>query len=195
MILTPKRREININRKEPSLMKALTRIFITVLALLVAMASASVFAAGSTLTDKKDDHSIDVQAKYVDGTVSPDVYSIDVTWDAMQFTYSTSGTREWNPETHEYTGELTNGWTSDGNTVTVTNHSNRDVKVTFRYEPASGFDGISGTFSVDSDTLSAGTVGNVAGADKVVTALTLSGELAKDTYKFTKIGSVTVSLQ
>ena len=58
-------------------MKAITRIFITVLALLVATASVSVFAADSTLKGKSDGQSIDVQAKYVDGVESPDVYSID----------------------------------------------------------------------------------------------------------------------
>ena len=112
-------------------MKAITRIFITVLALLVATASVSVFAADSTLKGKSDGQSIDVQAKYVDGVESPDVYSIDVTWGSMQFTYSTSGTREWDPSTHKYKDDVTSGWTASGNTVTVTNHSNRAVKVTF----------------------------------------------------------------
>lgn len=39
-------------------MKAITRIFITVLALLVATASVSVFAADSTLKGKSDGQSI-----------------------------------------------------------------------------------------------------------------------------------------
>ena len=80
-------------------------------------------------------------------------------------------------------------------TVTVTNHSNRAVKVTFEYESVHGFDGIKGTFSVASDTLSAGVEGNVSGADSVSTTLKLSGSLASDIAKFTKVGSVTVSLQ
>ena len=176
-------------------MKAITRIFITVLALLVATVSVSVFAADSTLKGKSDGQSIDVQAKYVDGVESPDVYSIDVTWGSMQFTYSTSGTREWDPSTHKYKDDVTSGWTASGNTVTVTNHSNRAVKVTFEYESVHGFDGIKGTFSVASDTLSAGVEGNVSGADSVSTTLKLSGSLASDIAKFPKVGSVTVSLQ
>ena len=113
----------------------------------------------------------------------------------MQFTYSTSGTREWDPSTHKYKDDVTSGWTASGNTVTVTNHSNRAVKVTFEYESVHGFDGIKGTFSVASDTLSAGVEGNVSGADSVSTTLKLSGFLASDIAKFTKVGSVTVSLQ
>ena len=171
------------------------KIFITVLVLLVATTPVSVFAADSILNGRNDAHNIDVQAKYVDGVESPDVYSVDVTWGSMQFTYSTSGTREWDPSTHKYTDDVTGGWTESGNTVTVTNHSNRDVKVAFAYETAHGFDGIRGTFSVTSDTLSAGVEGNVAGADSVSTTLKLSGSLANNVSEFTKVGSITISLQ
>ena len=176
-------------------MKAITKIFITVFALLVVLAALPVFAADSTLTDKDNGQNIDVQAKYVDGVESPDSYSIDVTWGAMQFTYETSGKREWDPATHKYKDDITGNWTESGNTVTVTNHSNRDVKVTFGYEAVRGFDGVSGTFSVSSYTLSAGVEGKVDEADRVSTTLTLSGSLASGITKFTKVGSVTVSLQ
>lgn len=176
-------------------MKTITKILLTVLALLIAAAPVSVFAADSTLSKRDDGQSIDVQAKYVDGVESPDSYSIDVTWGAMQFTYSTSGTRKWDPSKHEYRDNVTSGWAANGNTVTVTNHSNRAVNVMFAYEAAPGFDGIKGTFSIASDTLSAGVEGDVAGADSVSTTLMLSGSLASDVTQFTKVGSVTVSLQ
>ena len=66
--------------------------------------------------------------------------------------------------------------------------------MSFAYTKASGFDGVNGAFSVDSDTLDAGAEGNVAGADSVITELTLSGTLASTVTEFTKIGSITVSL-
>ena len=175
-------------------MKTITKILITVLILLVAMASVPV-SADSTLSGPGKGQTIDVQAKYVDGVKSPDVYSIDVTWGAMQFTYSTSGTREWNPSTHQYESNVTGGWTGSGNSITVTNHSNKDVKVTFVYEAARGFEGVKGTFTVASNTLSAGVEGNVEGADSVSTELELSGSLASSTAEFTTVGSVTVALQ
>lgn len=170
------------------------KLLVMILVLLILAAPVTVFAAENTITNENGSHNIDVQAKYTNGTTTPDVYSVNVTWGAMQFTYSASGTREWNPSTHQYTDNTTAGWSASGNTVTVTNHSNKDVNVTFTYAKASGFDGVNGAFSVDSDTLAAGAEGNVAGADSVITELTLSGTLASTVTEFTKIGSITVSL-
>lgn len=176
-------------------MKALARFLAAALVLLLVMVPITAFAAEDTLQGADESHDIDVEAKYVDGTTTPDVYSIDVTWGAMQFTYTTSGTKEWDPASHEYTGNFSGAWTASGNTVTVTNHSNKAVNVTFSYAKAAGFDRLNGTLSVTSHTLSAGVVGDVQGADSISTALTLSGTLTSDVAEFTKVGSVTVSLQ
>lgn len=170
-------------------------VMVTVFVLLLAALPMAAFAEGNTLTGADQSYNVDVRAKYEDGTSTPDVYSIDVVWGAMQFTYSSSGTREWDPTTHQYTGSITGTWTAAGNTVTVTNHSNKAVGVRFSYEKATGFDGINGAFSVASDTLAAGVVGKAAEADSVRTALTLSGTLADTVTEFTSVGSVTVSLQ
>lgn len=170
-------------------------VMATVLVLLLAALPMNALAAGNTLTGADESRNVDVRAKYVDGTSTPDVYSIDVVWGAMQFTYSSSGTREWDPATHRYTGSITGTWAATGNTVTVTNHSNKAVGVAFSYEKAAGFDSIGGAFSIGSDTLAAGVEGNVAGADSVRTELTLSGTLPETVTEFTKIGSVTVSLR
>lgn len=153
------------------------------------------FAAEDTITSQNDSRNIDVHAKYVDGTSSPDVYSVDVTWGAMEFTYSASGVRLWNPSTHQYTDVPSSSWSASGNTVTVTNHSNRNVNTDFTYTKAPGFNDVSGAFSVDTHTLSAGVIGDVAGADSVTTILTLSGALADSVTSFTKVGSVTVTLR
>lgn len=170
------------------------KLFVTILALLMTAAPITAFAAEDTITDTNGSRNIDVQAKYTNGTTTPDVYSVDITWGAMEFTYSASGTRVWNPSTHQYTDNTTTGWSASGNMVTVTNHSNKDVDVSFAYAKASGFDGVSGAFSVESDTLDAGAEGNVGGADSVSTELTLSGTLASTVTEFTKVGSITVAL-
>lgn len=175
-------------------MKIMKRMFIAALALLIAATPVTAFAASGTLKDDES-HTIDVRAKYADSSATPDVYSIDVVWGAMQFTYTKQGTKVWDPSTHEYTDSVTSGWVASGNTVKVTNHSNKSVGVSFSYEKATGFDGIDGTFSVASDTLDAGVEGDVDGADSVSTELTLTGALADNVTEFTKIGTVTVSVQ
>lgn len=63
-------------------------------------------------------------------TYTIDIVSVDITWGAMEFTYS-EGT--WNPETHSYEG---GGWSPNqtgGNQITVTNTGNVDVNVSYGY--------------------------------------------------------------
>lgn len=175
-------------------MKTMKKVFIMILTLMLVAVPVTAFAAEDTITSKNENRNIDVHAKYADGTSTPDVYSVDVVWGAMQFTYSASGTREWDPSTHQYTDNTTAGWTENGNTVTVTNHSNKAVDVAFSYAKASGFDGVSGSFSVTDYTLAAGAENNVEGADSISTTLTLSGTLASTVTEFTKVGSIKVSL-
>ena len=58
------------------------------------------------------------------------IISVDITWSALDFTYS-DGT--WNPENHTYEN---GGWVTkapDGNQITVENKGETDVKVTFSY--------------------------------------------------------------
>lgn len=148
-----------------------------------------------TVSEKNGSENIDVKAKYLSGAVTPEVYSVDVSWGKMEFTYSVSGTRKWNPATHTYTDDTTAGWAEDGNEVTVVNHSNRQVNVGFNYQSDLSYSGVTGTFSVPSDTLDAGAEGNVSGADSVTAKLTLSGTLSSSVSEFTKVGSITVSLK
>ena len=102
-------------------MKKLVSLILA-LALVLAMA---VSASAATLT-AVGEQDIDVQAKYQDSTVTGDVYSVDISWGTMQFTYAESGSLTWNPNDHSYDGTTTTGWTAKGYTVTVTNHSNVD---------------------------------------------------------------------
>lgn len=174
-------------------MQKLKKFVVAALALML-MAMQAVSVSAETVSGKNGSKSIDVKAKYAGGTTTPEVYSVDVTWGKMEFTYSASGTRDWNPATHKYDDNTTASWTADGNDVTVVNHSNMDVKVNFAYAAAEGYNDVTGRFSVAADTLDAGVVGNVDGADSVNTKLTLSGTLASSVAEFTKVGSITVSL-
>lgn len=170
-------------------MKRMKKIAVVALALML-MATQLVLASAEGLGNRTQD----VKAKYSGGAAEPEVYSVDVTWGKMEFTYSVGGTRTWNPDTHLYDDKSTAGWTEDGNDITVVNHSNKSVNVAFSYEAAQGYSGIIGTFTAASDTLFAGSLGDPDGADKVTTNLTLSGALASSVTEFTKVGTITVAL-
>ncbi len=140
------------------------------------------------------DRNIDVEGKYQDNTSAPTVYSVDVTWGAMQFTYTESGAMTWNPADHSYSDNTSAGWTANGNTVTVTNHSNAAVTASFSFAALADYSGITGSFDVESETLEAGVEGAYAEADQVVATLTLEGVLADTVTEYTKIGTITVKI-
>ena len=126
----------------------------------------------------------------VTGTYAGDpseTYSVDVEWGAMKFTYNANGKTQWNPESHEY--DLADGgeaakWEYEGNTVTVTNHSNKDVNVNFSFAKDTSvkgdytvkFDYTDSTNAVTADTvkLNAGVEHAYGNADKVVATLTIA---------------------
>lgn len=162
---------------------------ILAIAMLMAM-STTAFAA--TITG--GDQTIDVEAKYQDNTSSAPVYSVDITWGAMQFTYTESGSMTWNPGNHTYTDSTTAGWTATGNTVTVVNHSNASITASLAFDAFDAYNTVTGAFDIASKTLKAGEVDGYDTADKVTATLTLDGTLAETVTKFTKIGKITVTI-
>src|SRR5699024_1465343 len=98
-----------------------------------ALAAGNVDGAGVGSQDP-----IDVTAKYNDGVTEPAVYSVDLAWEHMTFTYNESGTRTWNPDTHTYTDTTSAGWDKTTATIQMTNHSNVAVDVDLTYTPVEG---------------------------------------------------------
>lgn len=143
-----------------------------------------------------DDKTADVKATYTAGGNAGDiVYSVDVTFGDMEFTY-TDKANKWNPETHAYdipTGDAS--WASTTNTIEVTNHSNAAVNVTFEYAAKAGYTDITGSFDGDATVELPSAVGKATdAADLTVTkTLTLAGALASNTAAKTAVGTVTVS--
>lgn len=150
--------------------------------------------AETSLTGTGQQATIEVEAQYVDNVQTPIVYSVDISWGAMDFTYTETGTRTWNPTNHSYSGEPTGSWNAEGNTITVTNHSNADVTADFAFQPAEGITGLDGKFSVPQGALAAGEVNNYSGAKSVQSSLTLDGSYTENT-DMTTVGSVTVTIQ
>ena len=153
------------------------------------------FAAESTVTEDGGNQSIDVNAKYNDSIQTPTVYHVDLTWGAMEFTYTVSGTKTWEAEKHSYAVNTSGEWTATGNEITVTNHSNTGIKTDFTYAKAAGFDTVTGSFSQSSLTLP--TAEGKETTDAALTGkttLTLGGTLASDKTVSTKVGTVTVAI-
>lgn len=142
-------------------------------------------------TGSKD---IDVKGKYADDVTTPTVYSIDLTWGAMEFTYNAAGTKDWNPTDHSYDVDVNTSWTASGNVITVTNHSNTVVTAAFAYGKATGFDSVDGSFSSASLPLATAENTAIGSAPTGSTTLTLSGTLANSVTDFTKVGTITVTL-
>ena len=129
-------------------MKKKTALVLT-LAMVFSLAPLSAYA--DTITSVGSSASHDVTATYradSSGGAGGTVYSVDITWGDMAFTY-TAEAGIWDPATHKTTDAEGGVWTVDkdgGNTITVTNHSNTGVTAAFSYAADTGFEGITGTF-------------------------------------------------
>lgn len=157
-----------------------------------ALAAGNVNGAGVGSQDP-----IDVTAKYNDGATEPTVYSVDLTWEDMTFTYNESGTRTWNPDTHTYTNTTSAGWDKISAAVTATNHSNAQVTVKFDYTPQ-GATGVNASMSKDSFKLAAGVENkpNEAATDSsILTIDSRTKPNATVSAAGTVIGTITVTIE
>lgn len=177
-------------------MKKKTALVLT-LAMVFSLAPLSAYA--DTIGTAGGTASHDVTATYradSSGGAGGKVYSVDITWGDMAFTY-TAEAGIWDPKTHTTTSSTGGVWTvnnTDGDKITVTNHSNTDVTATFSYAADTGFEGITGTFDNASLNLESAVGTAVEAAPKATTSLSLDGALGSTTADNTKIGTITVTL-
>ena len=153
--------------------------------------AADISAAGS------DDQNVNVT---VDHTFV-EVYAVDIEWGSLEFTYSTTY-NGWNKTTHEY--ETSYGeWTAETTkTITVTNHSNKDVTVKTVYAPDNQNRVAGVTVSVTGDsvadaaiTLNAGAESKPNEAKKTTITVGVSGAPTdKRADKTVTVGSVTITI-
>ena len=170
------------------------------LAMVFSLAPLSAYAdTKSTINTANGTASCDVKATYVAGTsggAGATVYSVDIVWGDMAFTY-TEEAGVWDPATHKTTGANGGVWSvnnTDGNKIKVTNHSNAAVTATINYTPATGYEGISGSFDKTTLDLATAVGTEVSNAPSDSAALTLTGALDSSTAANTKIGTITVTL-
>ena len=119
-----------------------------ILALVMALSlSVTAFAATNDGTSGTD---ITVNGTYVPGTTGAEQISVDIVWDAMDFTYTGASQGTWNPATHAYDGATAGGWSDNTPGITVKNHSNVAVNANLGFK--ADVAGVVGTFTEASGT-------------------------------------------
>ena len=168
------------------------KILSLILALVMIMSlSVTAFAAEGSYEEKgTGNYEIDISAAFQPGAASDEIISVDIAWGAMSFTYHGAAEGQWNPNTHAYDGGETAHWDAEGNTITVTNHSNAAVKATFTY--TASVTSVTGSF--DHATLELPTAVNTSkdAAPSGVTTLELAGTLTE--AQAGKVGTVTIAI-
>ena len=137
-------------------------------------------------------YNADVKGTYQAGDASATVYSVDITWEDMSFTYTAAGQGTWDPENHSYTGGSEASWSSSKN-ITVTNHSNAAVTATAKFEADSGYESTSMEFGNNGATVATAEGTQVSAAPSATITVTPGGTLA-DTANGGKIGTITVTI-
>ena len=171
------------------------RKLLTVLALVLTVALCASFAvsAADPEVTKMELGSTSKDVSFTYKSVSEDtdtkIYSVDVTWNDVSFSYN-AGTTQWNPDKHDYSAAGAGAaWTDDEGYVTVANHSNANVAVKVEFVSANNGTATvavdNGNFTLDSAVGKATTA-----ADAKSATLTADGAPTSDA----KIGSIKVTI-
>lgn len=168
---------------------------------IVSLALLSVMTMGycsDTYADVVKSQSKDVNAGVIGDVDGPDVFSVDVSWGAMNFTYMKVEDTQWNPETHVYDkiGSYTYYWSGSGNVVTVVNHSNIPVEADLTYISEDDFDHITGKFTDGSKIKLPSAFGTDTSSKKIraTRVLKLSGHLKGDYEDYVDVGKIRVEI-
>lgn len=123
------------------------------------------------------------------------VYSVDITWGSMEFTYQASG-GTWDPETHTYSEGSSGTWTCENgaNQITITNHSNVAIYCDLTYA-SSNDNQIQGTLSPNALAVASAEGKSITDSDLTqYSDLTLSGSLSPE-ESGVEIGTITVTFE
>lgn len=143
-----------------------------------------------------DGSSAEIKATYQAGKENTaTVYSVDVKWGSLEYTYSSGVKKSWDPTTLKYKETFgTSSWTCQegANQITVTNNSNAEITASLAYDET-GSD-ITGTFTNSKIGLKSAEGTNVGEGPSGTTALSLNGALSDTTAVKKEIGKVTVTI-
>lgn len=175
-------------------MKKIFTLALTFL-LIFSLVTVTAFAADATIDKANDTATKAVTASYRSGSGGGTVYSVDITWGSMAFTYSEGSSATWQPDSHSYSSGSTGGWSNSGNTVKVTNHSNTSVTAELTYASEVGYESITGSFDNATMNLATAEGTTVAEAPTETAALSLSGKLDSSVTTSTTVGTITVTIK
>lgn len=160
-----------------------------------------------TISGSNPTGEIPVTGKYIQQLDSAEVISVNVKWDAMNFTYAGAFQGTWNPTDHSYTEdtehEASGDWLSNTANIDITNHSNVDVTVSYAFEPKEDSN-VTGRFygasdsakeSVTSNVLNKGEEDKSDQADSTVIVFEIGGALDMSASDGKQLGTITVSVE
>ena len=131
----------------------------------------------------------------VNVTISGDlvhVYLVDIAFTTPTFTYS-SGSK-WNPETYQYEPSTTATWAGTG-TVTITNHSDLEVKYTVDKANVVGTYGpLDITVANGTGTIAKCNVGDARGSHNATATFTVTGTPTVAEINAQKLGEIKVTI-
>lgn len=166
------------------------------------MATASMTAFAANIDAADGSASADVKAKY-NSTTPVDVYSVDVTWGAMEFDYTADG-QKWDTASHKWIADeaAPAAWEvkDSSNTITLANNSSKAVNASFAFATNADYTDVNGSFTYDSAALTGALALELPAADTAaknyVVSFTPNGSIpathSADAYA--KIGTITVTL-
>ena len=175
---------------------------IAILLAVMLMMALSTTAFAATIESGTGSSSADVKAKY-NGSTPADVYSVDITWGAMEFDYNAAG-QKWDTTSHKYVADdqAPAAWAvhNSSNTINLANNSSKAVAATFAFNADGSYSGITGEFTYNAEKLTTALTLEKPTADQTaksyVVSFMPSGALAAthSSSAYAKIGSITVTL-
>lgn len=169
--------------------------------IILATIPTNVLAATIGATNGTD--AADVKAKYNSATLV-DVYSVDVTWGAMEFDYNEAG-QKWDSEDHKWVADETApaSWDvkNSSNTITLANHSSKAVNATFAFDVNDDYADLAGSFTYNDTTLDTALELELPQADTAaknyVVSFNPNGSIpgTHSTTTYSKIGTITITLE
>ncbi len=170
---------------------------ISLLLALALVLSFSATAFASSLDAAGSSSQAQVKATYKAGYSGGTVYSVDVTWEGLSFTYNGAAQGTWDPETHTYTGTTEAGWDKGEGVITLTNHSNTAITATAAYAAADGYETVSMVFGSNGAVIASADKGDGTQGEAQTGTITVtpSGTLPDTADTETVIGTITITIQ
>ena len=152
--------------------------------------------SGNNTTSANTSSSHDVTVTYQKADEPTTVYKVDITWGSLAFTYTEESKGTWNTSTHQYENPEESSWScaQGANAITVKNHSNAAVNVSFSYEAKNDFSSVTGSFSNNTISLATAEGKSPSDAPSGAVNLYLDGTINEPFTGESTCGTVTVTI-